>query len=112
MNPAVSAKRILLGTGLGLILATGFGLVSNQFSMDKIGFEIIFPITGLILIFLSINIDNGATSLLNSIFPNEDEHEMASRINEELIQFSGAENVGDAWAKLEKTVLVKELEEE
>jgi len=112
MNPAVSAKRILLGTGLGLILATGFGLVSNQFSIDNLGFEIIFPITGLILIILSINIGNGATSLLNSIFPNENKDEMALRINEELIQFSGAENVGDAWAKLEKTVLVKELEEE
>ncbi|MDP6870148.1 MAG: hypothetical protein QGI21_05195 [Candidatus Poseidoniaceae archaeon] len=111
MNPASSANRILIGTGLGLILVTGFGLVSGMFDFSSPGFELIFPIVGLALLIISSPLGN-TINPLNSLFPDENQEVMASRISSELIQFNTEQDVGDAWAQLEKTVLTKELEEE
>ena len=37
MNPAASAQRLMLGTGLGLLLATGFAYISGIATIDSVG---------------------------------------------------------------------------
>ena len=49
---------------------------------------------------------------LSSWFPDENDVSMAARIEEELIQTTSDADIGNAWAKLEHTMLSKELEEE
>ncbi len=111
MTPAKSAQRLLLGTGLGLFLAGGFGLISGVIAIDKLGIGFIVPIFGLILIALSSPTGRGEGPIAG-FFPDENDSNMASRIEGEInLQIQDAD-VGNAWAKLEHSMLSKELEEE
>ena len=111
MNPAASAQRLMLGTGLGLLLATGFGYISGVTNLNSVGFDLLIPFLGLSLIFCSFLVkqENGVFS---SLFPNQDNSQVSSEVENELTQSRKDDELGDAWAKLEHSMLSKELEEE
>ena len=50
MSPAKSAQRLLLGTGLGLILASGLALISGDLEIEKPEIGLIVPLMGIILL--------------------------------------------------------------
>ena len=111
MTPAAGARRLLLGTGLGLILASGLGLISGILSIENPGAGFVIPLIGLMMLALAGPTGRGV-GLLGGFFPDEDRSSMASRIESELVQSKSDTEIGDAWARLEHTVLSKELEEE
>ena len=111
MTPAVRAQRLLLGTGLGLLLATGMALISGVISIEEPDIGFIFPLIGLILLALSGPTGKGQGPF-GSLFPNENTDSMTMRIEAELMATKRDDDVGNAWAKLEHTMLSKELEEE
>ena len=47
-EPAKAASRLLYGTGFGLILACGFGLIQGRMEIGQIGFGHIFLLISLI----------------------------------------------------------------
>ena len=111
MSPAKSAQRLLLGTGLGLILASGLALISGALEIERPEIGLIVPLIGIILLALSGPTGRGEGPL-GTLFPNENESAMADRIEGELANSKKEDDVGNAWAKLEHTMLSKELEEE
>lgn len=111
MTPAIRAQRLLLGTGLGLLLASGMALISGVISIEEPDIGFIFPLIGLILLALSGPTGKGQGPLGN-LFPNENTESMTMRIEAELMSTKRDDDVGNAWAKLEHTMLSKELEEE
>tara|TARA_B100000767_G_scaffold264683_1_gene279867 strand:- start:6792 stop:7127 length:336 start_codon:yes stop_codon:yes gene_type:complete len=111
MTPAASAHRLLLGTGLGLLLASGLGLISGVLSIKTPSVGFLIPVLGFILLLLAGPTRRGEGPL-SHLFPNENKDDMAGRIESELTQTKSDAEVGNAWAKLEHTMLSKELEEE
>ena len=63
------------------------------------------------LIAISLNTKSG-TGILSSWFPKEDNENLKIRVEEDLAFTSKEEMIGSAWAKLEHTMLSKELEGE
>jgi len=112
MTPAASAQRLLFGTGLGLILASGLALGSGQLSLTHPGaLTIVIPAIGIFCLILAPIAGKG-DGVLGSIFPNEDRGAMESRVEAELVWVKKDTEIGDAWAKLEESVLSKDVEEE
>ena len=111
MTPAVSAQRLLVGTGLGLLLASGLALISGVISIEKPEIGFVFPLVGIILLALAGPTGRGEGPL-GGFFPNENSESMGMRIQSELMATKRDDDVGNAWAKLEHTMLSKELEEE
>lgn len=109
--PARSAQRILLGTGLGLVLAGGFGLITGVISIEEPSIGFIIPLFGLIFVGLSSPTGRGEGPLAD-FFPNENDADMAARVESDINQQMQDADVGNAWAKLEHSMLSKELEEE
>lgn len=112
MNPAQAAKRLLLGTGLGLSMAVGLGFISGQIKVDN-------PINAWSLIILLAMVclalagpTGRGKGPLSSMFPNEDRHAMVSRVESDLSETRKDADMGDAWARLEESMLSKEIEEE
>ena len=100
-----------MGTGLGLVLAGGFGLISGVISIDEPNTGFVIPILGLIFIGLSGPTGRGEGPLAD-FFPNENDANMATRVESDINQQMQDADVGNAWAKLEHSMLSKELEEE
>tara|TARA_B100001758_G_scaffold59266_1_gene49126 strand:- start:1508 stop:1789 length:282 start_codon:yes stop_codon:yes gene_type:complete len=92
-------------------MASGLALISGVLSIEEPGLGMIVPFIGLILLGLSGPTGRGEGPL-SAWFPNENEGEMAGRVEAELSRSAVDEDVGDAWAKLEHSMLSKELEEE
>ena len=111
MTPAHSAQRLLLGTGLGLVLAGGFGLISGLISIDEPNLGFLIPIIGLVFLILSGPTGRGEGPLAE-LFPNEDDSVMAARVESDITEQIQDAEVGNAWAKLEHSILSKEIEEE
>jgi len=111
MSPAKSAQRLLLGTGLGLILASGLALISGVLEVEKPEIGFIVPLIGIVLLGLSGPTGRGEGPL-GTLFPDENKSAMTERIEGELNNTKKEEDVGNAWAKLEHNMLSKELEEE
>lgn len=111
MNPAKSAQRLLTGTGLGLLLASGLGLISGILSIENPSIEFAIPLIGIVLLGLSGPTGRGEGPL-GRYFPDENKTNLAARVENELNYSKKEDDVGNAWAKLEHTMLSKELEEE
>ena len=111
MTPASSAQKILLGTGLGLLMASGLALISGLISINNPSPGFIVIILGVILTAISFNTKSG-TGILSSWFPEEDNENLRIRVEEDLAFTSKEEMIGSAWARLEHTMLSKELEGE
>ena len=110
-EPSKAANRVLLGTGLGLILVCGFAITEQRMTLDEIGVGHIFLLTGVVFLILS-RLVNYETSVLAQYFPNETEGEMKTRIQDELSQAERENKVGNAWAELESKVLTSEIGQE
>lgn len=110
-EPSKAANRVLLGTGLGLILVCGFAITEQRMTLDEIGVGHVFLLTGIVFLILS-RLVNYETSALAQYFPNETEDEMKTRILDELSQAERENKVGNAWAELESKVLTSEIAQE
>ena len=110
-RPADAASRLLMATGLGLILATGFGLQQQMLDINKVGIGWVIGISGLILIGLSSLVAKGDGPLAKA-YPLENEIEMASRVKEDVEEIEKDTSMGNAWAKLEATVLEQDISEQ
>ena len=111
MTPAHAAKRLLIGTGFGLILATGLALISGMMKFSQPDLGLIIPILGVVCLGLADSTGKGKGPL-SRWFPLEDKADMEARVGNEVAGVKKDSHLGDAWARLEKTMLSKELEEE
>jgi hypothetical protein len=107
-EPAKAASRLLYGTGFGLILVCGFGLVQGRMDIGNVGISHIFLLIALVCIALA-KLLSQKTSFLISYFPNEGEGDMRERIQQEIHEDEVDSAVGNAWAKLESQVLETEI---
>lgn len=110
-NPAKAASRLLLSTGLGLLLVTGLALQRNLFDFSTLNIGYIIPFGAIILIALSKNMNSGKGPLAE-LFPDEDEEDLIERVSEEARAQEKEEKVGGAWASLEASLLSTEFGEE
>ena len=111
MTPAHAAKRLLIGTGFGLILATGLALISGMMKLSQPGLGIVVPILGVVCLGIADMTGKGKGPL-SLWFPLENKAEMEARVENEITGIKKDSHLGDAWARLEETMLSKELEEE
>ncbi len=111
MTPAHAAKRLLVGTGFGLLLATGLALISGMMKFSQPDLGIAIPILGIACLVLA-DITGKGKGPLSRWFPLEDKAAMTARIENEVAEIEKGSHLGDAWARLEETMLSKELEEE
>ena len=122
-TPAAAAWRILIGTGIGLLIVSGFlfsmellppvtcdSIDTNCINTNAFGWLI--PISG--FLFMSIGIICWRKpELLSNLFPNTDEEDRKKQHTESLLeeQLEDA-NSSDAWSSLEKKLLVEKVTEE
>ena len=103
MTPADRARKILIGTGMCLMLVFAIGLDSGRYSMDlQLGW--MFPLIGLLLIGIGF-----MRTTLGQQFPDESDEEMTRRVKNDVDQNEREKNVGKAWASLEQHVLQTEI---
>ena len=110
-RPADAASRLLMATGLGLILAAAFGLQQQMLDFDNVGIGWIIGIAGLLLVGLSILVAKGEGPFAKA-YPLEDDLEMANRVKGDVEETEKDSSVGNAWAKLEATVLEQDISEQ
>jgi uncharacterized membrane protein len=110
-EPAKAASRLLYGTGFGLILACGFGLILGRMDITILGAGHIFLLISLICL-VSARLLKQKQNYLKSYFPDENENQMAERIQHEMQEIENDSAVGNAWAELESKVLEKEINSE
>ena len=110
-EPSKAANRVLLGTGLGLILVCGFAISEQRMALDELGIGHLFMLGGMAFLVIS-RLVNYETSVLAKYFPNETEQNMKTRILDELSQAERQNKVGNAWAELESKVLTSEIGQE
>ena len=93
------------------MLAGGFGLISGVISIENPSIGFIIPLFGIIFVGLSGPTGRGEGPLAD-FFPHENDANMAARVEAEINQQMQDADIGNAWAKLEHSMLSKELEEE
>lgn len=112
MTPAASAQRLLFGTGLGLILASGLALGTGLLSFTNPSvLSVAIPVIGVFSLILAPIAGRG-DGFLGSMFPNEDKTAIVSRVEADLAWVKKDADIGDAWAQLEESVLSNDIEEE
>ena len=110
-EPSKAASRLFYGTGFGLILVCGFGLIQGRMELENLSIGHVLLFIGLACIACGKLLSQKA-GFLASYFPGEDEYDMRDRIETEINEIQNDSIVGDAWAKLESEVLEKEISEE
>ena len=110
-NPGDAASKLLLGTGIGLLLIAGFGLIEQRMSFDEISLGWLFALLGLIFIGLGKTLDNNSGPL-SQAFPHETAEQLAMRVRDDINSSIKDASVGSAWAELEASVLEQELSQE
>ena len=86
-------------------------MISGVIEIETPSLGFVVPLAGLLLIGLSFPTGRGEGPLANW-FPNEDNATMGARVEADLTQGKHETDVGNAWAKLEHSMLSKELEAE
>ena len=122
-TPAIAARRIFLGTGLGLLIITGLLLSMNLLppveckSTDSECiptnlFGWLIPIVGITFVMCGSLLWYNP-NLLNKLFPNLDA-ESRQKLHEESIVQEQLEDSksSNAWVSLEEKLLSKSVEEE
>tara|TARA_Y100000758_G_C15970247_1_gene392935 strand:- start:487 stop:834 length:348 start_codon:yes stop_codon:yes gene_type:complete len=111
-NPAKAARRILLGTGVGLFLVSFMALREGRLPLySNIGWSI--PIAAIVAIVIGFMIPQQPDSKkrLARWFPALDESSIGEDIKNVVSSEEEDGDVGGAWAKLEEAMLSSELEE-
>lgn len=123
-SPARAANRVLLGLGLGLLLATGFAfqaewlppteceVATGPFPVEDTCRELgqagwLLPLAALITLGLALwgmsSVNQGRLGPFGRMFPLEGEFAMRQRIATELDEATG-DGTSSAWARLEATL--------
>ena len=110
-SPSDAATKLLYGTGVGMLLVTGFGLIEGRMVIDEISLGWVFAIFGLILLGLGKTLERGSGPL-STAFPSETAQELSNRVREDINASIQDASVGSAWAELEANVLELELSDE
>ena len=110
-KPSDSAATLLLGTGLGCFLISGFGLLQGRMHLDSLSIGWFFPVTGVVLLLLSRTLRSGSGPLSRT-FPDENDEMLSERVRGEIETTVKDASVGSAWAELEAAVLESELSDE
>mgnify|MGYP006170892889 FL=1 len=110
-TPSDAASSLLLGTGIGCFLITGFGLVQGRMDFETMSVGWLFPLLGALLILLPKSL-RSESGLLSELFPDEDDEMMSERVRSEIETTVKDGSVSSAWAELEAAVLESELSEE
>ncbi len=110
-EPSKAASRLFYGTGFGLFLVCGFGLIQGRMELETLDIGHVLLVIGLTCIACG-KLLSQKTGFLATFFPSEDEDDMRGRIETEINEIQNDSIVGDAWAKLESEVLEKEISDE
>ncbi|DAC33296.1 MAG TPA: hypothetical protein HA356_00870 [Candidatus Poseidoniaceae archaeon] len=110
-NPGDAASKLLLGTGIGLLLIAGFGLIEQRMSVDELSLGWLFVLLGLIFLGLGKTLDSNSGPL-SQAFPDETAEQLAVRVRNDINTSIKDASVGSAWAELEANVLEQELSQE
>ena len=110
-KPSDSAATLLLGTGLGCFLISGFGLLQGRMHLNSLSIGWFFPVIGAVLILLSRTLRSG-NGPLSRTFPDENDEMLSERVRGEIETTVKDASVGSAWAELEAAVIESELSEE
>ena len=110
-EPNKAASRILAGTGFGLFLVAGFGLIESRSQWNSFSMGHVFVILGILCIVLSRSILN-SNSQLGGIFPDESDEQLRERVSDEINEVNRSQALGSAWAELETKVLEQEFADE
>ena len=110
-TPSDAASSLFLGTGIGCLLITGFGLFEGRMSLNEFSIGWLFPLAGLLLIFFSKSVGS-REGFLSIIFPHEDDASLETRVQSDIEDSMKDASVGSAWARLEADVLAADLGQE
>ena len=122
-TPAAAAQRILLGTGLGLLVISGLlfsmGLLPPENCNSEVSsciqtnsFGWLIPIFSGIFILFGLLIWK-KPEFIENIFPNIDEEKRKGNIEELLLEEHLEDSKSSsAWTSLEKKLLIEKFEEE
>jgi glycosyltransferase involved in cell wall biosynthesis len=111
-NPAAAAQRLLLGSGLGLLLVSGLSLQRGMLSADQLSLGWLIPLAATTCIGIGLTMGEGKAGLLSGLFPDEDQDELVERVQEQAELEEKEANIGGAWAQLEVDLLSTEVGEE
>lgn len=121
-TPAAAARRILLGTGLGLLVISGLLLISGMLPPSTCAVEElecietgrvgwVIPASAVICLMGGVLI-SVRPSVFSTLFPTMNANEMNAEIHREFESEQDTSLLGGAWASLEENLLSKKLEEE
>ena len=111
-NPAAAAQRLLLGSGLGLLLVSGLSFQRGMLGVDQFSIGWLIPIAAATCIGIGLSMGNGKTGLLSGLFPDEDRDDLVERVQEQVELEEKEANIGGAWAQLEVELLTTEVGED
>ena len=130
-TPSQSAENLLIGLGIVLLLATAFALIDGRLppadcpettsvtdepctSSSVVGW--IVPGASAICLLLGISSrmarNSGNTSILDRLFTNESESEIAARVSEDYEDEHDTDRLSGAWANMEAKMLETNTGEE
>ena len=108
--PHKAASMLLMGLGMGLLVATGFALRQNRMDLTRSDIGLVLPLIA-ITCFLLAYLTSSGRGPLSRLFPNETLEELSDRIQTIFREDTKYERVNNAWAELEANVLTSELNE-
>jgi hypothetical protein len=111
-NPAAAAQRLLLGSGLGLLLVSGLAFQRGMLSVDQFSIGWLILITAVACIGIGLSMGRGKTGLLSGLFPDENQKDLVGRVQEQVELEEKEANIGGAWAQLEVELLTTEVGED
>ena len=111
-NPAAAAQRLLLGSGLGLLLVSGLSLQRGMLSGDEFSLGWLIPLAALVCIGIGLTMGEGKAGFLSGLFPDEDQDELVERVQEQVESEEKEAEIGGAWAQLEVDLLSTEVGED
>jgi hypothetical protein len=109
--PAVAVKRLLYGTGTGLLLGAGLALQNGHSIQEQPPLLAGFLVLALGMIAAGWSLSKGFGPLAQR-YSQESDEEMAKRVQAEVDDLQRSEEVNAKWARLEANVLSKDLGEE
>ena len=109
--PSVAVERLLYGTGVGLMLGTGFALQSGRSFGGQPPFLELFLVFAVACFALGWTLSKGMAPLA-SWFSSETEEAMSVWVRTDIDEIQRSEEVAAKWAELEAKVLTRDLGEE